>query len=110
MSSVANEFALDGDVVAPREKAQRYRIYRVKFGGAPELVATCRTKGSVGTTVCKLGAEGEFADYRLGILDGMDHRGPNGEWVGKWLVLPWVTEGADGPDIPENPVKSNASA
>lgn len=88
-----SDFLLDGDEIAPREKRQRYRIYRVKDGGAPELVATCRTQGSVGVTICKLGDEGEFLDYCIGILDGMDHKNEKGDWIGKWLVLPWQEKG-----------------
>ena len=99
------EFVPDGDVIAPREKKQRYRIYRVKDGGATELVATCRTPGSVGVTLCKLGAEGEFLDCCVGVLDGMDHKDAKGEWKGKWLILPWFTKGHEpkaswGPDHP----------
>lgn len=89
------ELVLDGDVVAPRVKEQRYRIYKVKDGGAPILVATCRTRSAVGTTLCTLGAEGEFLDHVVGVLDGMDHKDDNGDWVGKWLILPWVPKPDD---------------
>lgn len=92
------EFVLDGEVVAPRVKRQRYRIYRVKDGGEPFLVATCASPSAVGVTICKLGAEGEFLDYCLGILDGMDHKDTKGEWVGKWLVLPWQPKGEKDDD------------
>lgn len=87
------EFVVDGDTVAPRTKEQRYRIYRVKNGGRPDLVATCRTQGEIGTVVVKLGAKGEFDDHVLGIMDGRDHKDENGKWIGKWLVRPWVTGG-----------------
>lgn len=100
-------FVLDGDVVAPRDKANRYRVYRVKDGGRPELVATCRTQGSIGTAICTLGAEDEFLNYCVGILDALDHKNAKGEWVGKWLVLPWQEkentddeEGEGGADAP----------
>lgn len=86
-------FMLEGDDFAPRTERERYRIYRVKDGGAPELVATTRTRGSVGVALCKLGEEGEFLNYCVGILDGRDHKNTEGEWVGKWLVLPWVEKG-----------------
>ena len=56
------------------------------------IMATCKTQSAVGTTVCRLGAEGEFLDYTLGIMDGRDHKNKSGDWVGKWLVLPWVTK------------------
>lgn len=90
MSSASNKVELEGDVVAPREKLQRYRIYKVKNGGRPILVATCRTRGAVGVTLCTLGAEGEFLDHTIGVLDGMDHKDEHGVWIGKWLILPWV--------------------
>lgn len=92
------EFVLDGDVVAPRSKRERYRIYRVKDGGAPELIATCRTRGSVGVTLCTLGAEGEFLDYCVGVLDGRHRKNNNGEWVGKWLILPWQEKPKENED------------
>ena len=92
----AEDFVLDGDVIAPRNKRERYRIYRVKDGGAPDLVATCRTRGSVGVAICTLGAEGMFLDYCLGVLDGMDHKDAKGEWVGRWLVLPWQEKSKKG--------------
>ena len=88
-------FLLEADDFAPRTKRERYRIYRVKDGGAPELVATCRTQGSVGVTLCTLGAEGEFLDYCVGVLDGRDHKNAKGEWIGKWLILPWVEKGEE---------------
>lgn len=99
------EFVLDGDVIAPRRKKERYRIYRVKDGGAPELIATCRTKGSVGVTLCTLGAEGEFLDYCVGVLDGMDHKDSAGEWIGKWLILPWQEDKHEIWDIPEDTIR-----
>jgi hypothetical protein len=98
-------FVLDGDVIAPREKRERYRIYRVKDGGAPELVATCRTQGSIGVTLCTLGAEGEFLDYCVGVLDGMDHKDSSGEWIGKWLILPWQEDKHEIWNLPEETVQ-----
>lgn len=86
-------FLLEGDDYAPRTERERYRIYRVKDGGRPELVATCRTKGSIGVTLVTLGVEGEFLNYCVGLLDGRDHKDANGEWVGKWLILPWQEKG-----------------
>lgn len=93
MKRLETTFVLDGDVVAPRDKKNRYRIYRVKDGGDPELVATCRTQGSIGTTIVTLGKEGEFLNYCIGILDALDHKNTKGEWVGKWIVLPWQEKG-----------------
>lgn len=99
------EFVLDGDVIAPRTKNERYRIYRVKDGGAPELIATCRTQGSVGVTLCTLGAEGEFLDYCVGVLDSMDHKDSSGQWIGKWLVLPWQEDKHEIWDLPEETIR-----
>lgn len=84
---------IDGEDHWPRTAAERYGIFRVKDGGRPELVATCRTQSAVGTTVCRLGAEGEFLNYCLGIMDGRDHQDASGKWIGKWLVLPWQEKG-----------------
>jgi hypothetical protein len=88
------EFLLDGDVLAPRTERERFRIYRVKDGGAPELVATAKDHPSVGVALCEMGAEGQFLDYCIGVLDGMDHQDDKGEWIGKWLILPWMTKEA----------------
>lgn len=85
------EFFINGEDVWPRTLKQRYGIFRVKDGGDPDLVGTCRTQGEIGTTLVRLGLEGEFLDYCVGIMDGRDHKGAQGEWIGKWIVLPWVT-------------------
>ena len=90
MSKTAEpEFLLDGEVIWPRTVKERYGIFRVKNGGRPELVATCRTRGSVGVTLCKQGEEGMFLNYCVGVMDGRDHKDKAGNWIGKWLVLPW---------------------
>jgi hypothetical protein len=88
MMASEEEFVLDGDVVWDRSK-ERYGVFRVKDGGRPDLVATCRTQGSIGTSLCRLGADGEFLNFCVGVMDGRDHR-KDGKWIGKWLVLPWV--------------------
>lgn len=94
MSSTADKpFVVDGEEVWPRTIEQRYGIFRVKDGGRPDLVATCRTPGETGATIIRLGAEGTFEDHVLGVMDGRDHKDKDGKWVGKWLVRPWVTGG-----------------
>lgn len=85
------DFVVDGEIVWPRTIKERYGIFRVKDGGEPDLVATCRTPGSVGATLCKLGEEEEFLDYCVGVMDGRHHKDKHGKWIGKWLVLPWVS-------------------
>jgi hypothetical protein len=88
-----NEFVLDGELVWPRTIKERYGIFRVKDAGRPELVATCRTQGEIGTVLCTLGKENEFLNYCVGVMDGRDHKNAKGEWVGKWLILPWQEKG-----------------
>jgi len=93
MGSVEKPFVVDGDEIWPRTRRERYGIFRVKNGGRPDLVATCRTQGEIGTTIVRLGSEGAFEDHVLGVMDGRDHKNLKGDWVGKWLVRPWVTGG-----------------
>lgn len=62
------QLRLDSDEIAPREEAQRYRIYRVVGIGDPELVATVASPEAVGVALCTLGAEGEFEDACVGIM------------------------------------------
>lgn len=92
--TTAEEFIVDGETVWPRTVKERYGIFRVRDGGHPDLVATCRTQGEIGTTLCRLGKEGEFLDTCIGIMDGRDHKNSKGEWVGKWLILPWLSKEA----------------
>ena len=96
---MTDEFILDGEDIWPRTLKQRYGIFRVKDGGRPDLVATCRTPGEVGATIIRLGAEGEFLNFRLGVMDGRDHKNDDDEWIGKWLVLPWVAGELKGDDV-----------
>jgi len=86
-------FVLDGEQLAPRTRQERYRIYRVRNGGRPELLATCRTEGGVGAAVIRLGKAGEFDDAVLGVMDGRDHKDEKGVWIGRWIVRPWVAGG-----------------
>lgn len=89
------EFVLDGEQIWPRSIKERYGIFRVKDGGRPDLVATCRTQGEIGTTLCRLGAENEFLNYCVGVMDGRDHKNAKGDWIGKWLILPWQEKSGD---------------
>jgi hypothetical protein len=91
MGTTGAEFVLDGENVWPRTIKERYGLFRVKDGGKPDLVATCRTPGEIGAALVRLGAEGMFLDYCVGVMDGRDHKSVTGEWVGRWLVLPYVT-------------------
>ena len=87
------QLQLSTDDIAPRVARERYRIFRVKNGGDPEIVATVGSLSALGKAVYKLGLEGEFDDYVMGLQDSMDHRDPKTKkWVGKWFLLPWVTK------------------
>jgi hypothetical protein len=84
-------FNLTTDEIAPRTEAERYRIFRVKDAGAPEIVATVASREAVGVAICRLGEEGEFDDFCIGVQDALDRwDAKQGKYVGKWLVLPWV--------------------
>lgn len=91
---MSEELFLDGEDFWPRTIKQRYGIFRVKDGGEPELVDTCRTAGEIGAKLVAHGAKGEFLDVCVGLMDGRDHKDDEGKWIGKWLVLPWVSKGA----------------
>jgi hypothetical protein len=100
MSNVIEKpFVLDGEEVWPRTVNERYGIFRVKNGGRPDLVATCRTKAEIGATVIRVGAEGAFEDYTFGLMDGRDHKDKKGKWIGRWIVRPWVTGGPTRKEI-----------
>src|SRR3990172_6338070 len=72
--------------VAPRDERNRFRIYRVKDGGEPELVATAATPGAVGLALVTLGREGEFDDQAVGVLDALAD--PE-KATGSWVLTPW---------------------
>lgn len=94
----SGQLQLDTDTIAPRTEGERYRIFRVKDGGEPEIVATSSTEEGIGIAICRLGAEGEFLDYCVGVMDALDHKDEKDEWVGKWLVLPWQAKMSEPPD------------
>jgi biotin operon repressor len=89
------QLTLSTDDIAPRVAKERYRIFRVRDGGDPEIVATVGSLGALGKALYKLGLEGEFDDCVLGLQDAMDHRDKDKKWVGKWFVLPWQTQPKD---------------
>lgn len=92
------QFALDTDTIAPRVPSERYRIFRVKNGGDPEIVGTVGSLEAIGPALKYWGEEGMFDDYCVGIQDSMarwqgvdSERGDTrfGRWVGDWIVKPW---------------------
>jgi hypothetical protein len=83
------QLKISTDEIAPRVEAERYRIFRTRNGGAPEIVATVGTLEAIGPALYLLGTEGEFDDYCVGLQDALDHQDENGKWVGKWFLLPW---------------------
>lgn len=52
-------------------------------GRVRELVATCASPEAVGVALCTLGAEGEFDDCPVGVLDTEAAVGR------KWVLRPW---------------------
>lgn len=92
-AEMQTRFCLDTDMIAPRTESERYRIFRVKDAGKPEIVATTASPEGVGVALCLLGEEGMFDDYCVGVQDARDHIDfKTGNWVGKWLVLPWQAQ------------------
>lgn len=92
------QLQLTTDEIAPRTEEERYRIFRVKDGGDPEILGTVATEEEIGPALCQWGREGELLDYCVGIQDARDHwvgdqdhidEEGYGHWVGKWLLLPW---------------------
>lgn len=71
------------DVRTPEE---RYRVYAVRYGEQPELLATAPTPASVGVAIVQLHEDERehgrrLADLgRIGVLDGMRS---------EWVLLPW---------------------
>jgi hypothetical protein len=93
-----NQMRLDTDMIAPRIPAERYRLFRVRNGGDPEIVCTVGTEEEIGPAILRLGEEGEFDDYSLGIQDSMARwegvtaeEGDTrfGRYVGEWKLKPW---------------------
>ena len=83
-------FNLTTDEIAPRTENERFRIFRVRDGGHPEIVCTVSSPEAVGVALCRLGDEGEFDDYCVGIQDALDRwDAKQGKYVGRWIVKPW---------------------
>ncbi len=82
------QMTLTTDEIAPRVPSERYRIFRVRNGGAPEIMATVGTESAIWPAIRLLAEEGDLDDACLGVMDALDHQ-VNGKWVGKWLLLPY---------------------
>ena len=81
------QLRLSTDEVAPRIQSERYRIFRVRNGGPPEIVATVGTPEAIGVALLTLGREGEFEDYCVGVQDVFAEKGK------QWVIRPWVAYG-----------------
>lgn len=75
-----------GEVFAPRDQENRYRIYRLVYDEL-QLVATAPDEESVGVALVRLGKEQQFSGSAPGLLDS---RGSEGE-AGTWVISPWDT-------------------
>jgi len=82
------QLTITTDEIAPRVPSERYRIFRVRNGGAPEILATVGSEDAIWGAIRLLSEEGELDDACLGVMDALDHQ-DNGKWVGKWLLLPY---------------------
>ncbi len=81
--------AITTDEIAPRVPAERYRIFRVRNGGAPEILATVGNESEIWPAIRLMAEEGMLDDACLGVMDALDHQDANDKWVGKWLLLPY---------------------
>lgn len=65
---------------------ERYRVYSVKDGGSPRLLATCPTPASIGVCLVQLHDDAREVGERLsdegsiGVIDGESR---------EWIILPW---------------------
>lgn len=90
-ATVPRQLTLTTDDIAPRTENERYRLFRVRNGGPPEIVCTVSSMEAVGVALCTLGAEGEWDDVCVGVQDCLARwDDKQDKWVGKWLVKPWV--------------------
>jgi hypothetical protein len=92
-ATVPGQLTLTTDEIAPRTENERYRLFRVRNGGPPEIVCTVSSPEAVGVALCTLGAEGEWDDVCVGVQDALSRfDNKQQKWVGKWLVKPWVAQ------------------
>ena len=64
--------------------AEKMRIYTVRDGGEPRLLATCQ-QDALGIALTTLHHENEFDRLRVGVLE--KHQGPDAP--GRWVVNPY---------------------
>lgn len=76
---------IEGDAHAPRDAANRFRLYRLTGGDTLQLVATAPNAESLGLAIVTLGAEQEWERCAFGLLDtnGTDAK------PGTWLISPY---------------------
>jgi hypothetical protein len=83
------QMTITTDDIAPRVPAEQFRIFRVRNGGAPEILATVGNESEIWPAIRLMSEEGMLDDACLGVMDALDHQDANGKWVGKWLLLPY---------------------
>jgi hypothetical protein len=74
-------FVLQPEAFAPRNEAERFRIYRLGADRELQLVATAPDPFSVGLALDTLGKEGEFEGFTVGVLDTHGKDEGSGTWV-----------------------------
>jgi hypothetical protein len=72
---------LPPEVVAPRDAANRYRIYVVPRYGEQRLIATAPDDGGVGKALITLGREGELEGCCVGLGDTHGKEDEPMEWL-----------------------------
>lgn len=80
-------FIVPGEAFAPRDMAQRYRLY-AREGNFGDLVlkATGKDSGEIGQALFTLAEGGDLENCVIGILDTHGDETAKGDW----LVKPWV--------------------
>ena len=85
------QMRLETDQIAPRTESERYRIFRVKGNGDPEVLATARSLENTIEAISRLSCEGEFNGYSIGVQDARAKK-RKGAYVGEWIGLPWLSK------------------
>lgn len=84
------QMRLATDDIAPRTENERFRIFRVKDGGDPEILSTAKSLEATISAISRLSCEGEFEGYAIGVQDARAKK-RKGAYVGEWIGIPWLS-------------------